>query len=349
MIFFEDGGKEPESKPAPEPSGESKCWLDIGNGKEALVTQPARPSKAEDKPSASAGKFIANKKHAETKEGESIYYLGRWLRVDKVHDGLCTIRSDGKNVDVPFVQCVKEIPIKVLVCNANRTYVYSMLVNGRKTLQQLGAKLAKHNDMHWCGVDWYYNGKKLNSETRIEGVNIKPNEKILCMMMEYEMKTFRRFKRMEETKGWYMNKEKVDAISFVPSQPISLFGFGMYHTREGAPTYLLSYQLAMYDSVVKTDSILVTKAGSEQTIMPIFFSQAKEPILVDAGVRVSIVLMYFDYDDSSRLLNGEDGGDYDSIEGNEPGLFKVEAHAESSNGTNVSVGQVPELYYAKAA
>ncbi len=356
MIHFydeEESKEEPEKEaspltaPAPQASAtRPKIWFDIGNGKEALVKPISKPGSGKTG-SSYAGKILINKKYSDVRAGEFIYYANKWVKVEEVKPPICVLKIGGKPVEIPISECVKEIPINILVCSTNRTYVYSMLTNGRKTLVQLGTKLAKHNGMNLCRTDWYYNGRKMHNETRVEGVNIKPTEKILCMLQEYEMKTFKRFKNIEESQGWYMSKDKSDAINVTPSQPVSLFGFGMYHCKEGALSYLLSYQVSLYDSVVKSDSILVTRVGSEQ-IFPIFFSSSKEPIFVDAGVKVSIVLQYFDYDDSSQLYKGGGGSDYDSIEGNEVGLFKIESHPESANGTTVGIGQIPELYYAKA-
>eukprot|EP00826_Nyctotherus_ovalis_P004091 TRINITY_DN10848_c0_g2_i3.p1 TRINITY_DN10848_c0_g2~~TRINITY_DN10848_c0_g2_i3.p1 ORF type:complete len:123 (+),score=29.12 TRINITY_DN10848_c0_g2_i3:106-474(+) len=120
----------------------------------------------------------------------------------------------------------------------------------------------------------------------------------------------------------------------------------MYHCQEGPLSYLLSYQISLYDNIVKTDSILVTSVGSEQ-VMAIYFTANKEPIFVEAGVKLSILVQYLDFDEGSKLYKGIGGDDYDNIDGNEPGLFRVEPHLESGNGTNASTGQIAEIYYAK--
>ena len=352
MILFEDNSDKDEDRKdevsattSAEQEKIAKTWLDIGNGKEALV-KPASKSSVVSKPAASQGKVILNKKHARAEPGEFIYYANSWIKVEKIKKKSCHIKYGGKDIKIPLSECIKEIPINILVCSTNRSYIYSMLVNGRKTFAQLGNKLSKHNDMRLSRIEWYYNGKKIHNETRVEGINIKPNEKILCMLQEYEIKTFKRFKKVDEAQSWSMTKDKADALNITPTQPISLFGFGMYHCRDGPSSYLLSYQISLYDSVVKGDSILVTRVGNE-LILPIYFTANKEPIFVDAGVTLSIVLQYFDYDDSSKLYRGNDGEDYDSVEGNEPGLFKIDSHPESGNGTDIKIGQIPELYYAK--
>jgi len=349
ILFIDEDNKEDSNEKLIQTKedtiSDDKIWLDIGNGKEALV-KTSNDNSNNSSINPNIGKIIINTKHGNVKVGEFIYYAEKWIRVDDIKEGSCNFKLNGKIQELALTECIKEIPIDVLVCRTSKVYLYKMLVNGRKTLAQLGEKLAKHNEMHMCKIDWYFCGRKVHNETRIEGVNIKPNQKILCMLQEYEMKTFRRFKQVDESQGWYMSKDKGDGINITPSQSISVFGFGMYHCQEGPPSYLLSYQISLYDNIVKTDSILVTNIGSEQ-VLPIYFTENKEPIFVDAGVKVSIVVQYLDFDEGSKLYKGTGGDDYDNVEGNEPGLFKVEAHPDSGNGTNVSTGQIGEIYYAK--
>jgi len=329
-------------------SSNSQVWLDLGNGKEELVKpnpkSPKNPKSA--KPNPSKGKLVKNIKHTLYSPGDFIYYNEKWIKIESVKENTCFIKINGNLTEIKLSECIKEILINVMVCSSNRTYLYGMLVNGRKTFKQLGTKLAKHNNLLLSKADWYFNGKKIHNETRVEGISIKPSEKILCMIQEYEMRTFRRFKKIEDTENWHMSKEKADAITIIPTQPISLFGFGMFHCIEGPLAYLMSYQIFLYDSLVKSDSVMVTRVGTEQ-ILQIFFSQSKEPIFVEAGMKFSIVIQYFDYEDASKLYKGTGGSDYDSIEGNEPGLFKILKHDLSGNGTDVNSGQIPELYYSK--
>eukprot|EP00826_Nyctotherus_ovalis_P004090 TRINITY_DN10848_c0_g2_i1.p1 TRINITY_DN10848_c0_g2~~TRINITY_DN10848_c0_g2_i1.p1 ORF type:complete len:356 (+),score=87.95 TRINITY_DN10848_c0_g2_i1:63-1130(+) len=352
ILFIEEENKKEDSDENIGPVQTSdapsidKIWLDIGNGKEALVKISSSTPAKNALSNPNTGAIIANTKYANIKVGEFIYYADKWIRVDDIKDDKCIFKLNGKLQEIPFAECVKEIAIDLLVCRTSKAYLYRMLVNGRKTLIQLGEKLAKHNEMHMCRADWYFCGRKIHNETRIEGVNIKPMQKMLCLLQKYEMRTFKRFKEVDESQGWYMSKDKGDGICIIPSQSISVFGFGMYHCQEGPLSYLLSYQISLYDNIVKTDSILVTSVGSEQ-VMAIYFTANKEPIFVEAGVKLSILVQYLDFDEGSKLYKGIGGDDYDNIDGNEPGLFRVEPHLESGNGTNASTGQIAEIYYAK--
>ena len=142
-----------------------------------------------------------------------------------------------------------------------------------------------------------------------------------------------------------MSHTSPDAIGFVPSITINLFGFGMYYTREGPTTYIMKYEILLGDDVKKSDTVTVTKTDDSAQIGKIWLTSDHDPIVVPGGVKISIVVRYIEYEDNSRLMVGTAGEDYDGLEGNDPGLFKVEESSISANGTDIHAGQIPEIYY----
>ena len=82
-------------------------------------------------------------------------------------------------------------------------------------------------------------------------------------------------------------------------------------------------------------------------IQQIFFNDSKEPLPVKAGENIGICVRYPEFDESSKLIVGDHGEEYEKIEDNEKELFKVSSHSDSGNGTDVNAGQIPELYYVK--
>ena len=180
----------------------------------------------------------------------------------------------------------------------------------------------------------------------IEGLDVKPNDKLVCVNLGYDIKKFKRFGRVEEGRTWYMSRSSKDAIAFVAQKNVLIFGFGMFYTNQGSGTYTISYEIKLNEEVKVTGKLDVTKPGSDSVIKEVYFDEDKNPIQVASGTKIGIAVKYEEYSEDSRLAVGTDGSSVDEIEGNPPGLFQINSHDESQNGTGTSSGQIPELYYA---
>ena len=322
-----------------------KAWTKIGNGNEILAKKQKESSvSAEDSESSidSSKKTIA--KFA---EGDLVYHSARWTPVTSIKDSsTLVIKIEDKAVEVPTADCTKVIPIQALFCTSSELKLSIIHVNGKQILSDIAKKLLKMHGVKGNKCDWNFAGKKRDPKDTIEMTGIKPNDKIACMAFGYEMKTFKRFQRLDTSRGWYMAGDSPDAITFVPSKSILLFGFGMYNTREGPPTYTIEYEVLLGDDKVKTEKKDITKPDETTEITKMFLNTADDPIPVPADTKITVSVKYPTYDQQSRLLVGTGGGDYETIAENEAGLFKVEDSSLSQNGTDKSSGQIPEIYYA---
>ena len=83
-----------------------------------------------------------------------------------------------------------------------------------------------------------------------------------------------------------------------------------------------------------------------------YFSRFKFEEIVDvpAGAKLGVqVFIAKSLSENSYVTtySGSDGSgtDYKTLENEHMGLFEIESHSDSANGTSVSSGQIPELFY----
>ncbi len=327
-------------------SGGAKSWTALGNGNEALVRRG--PKAVIQKEGSEEDKTTVATKHKpdQLDPGDLVFYCEKWLKVDSVVEGKVTVTEKDKTIELALADCVRAIPVQVLVYTPMHMDVYIMELNGKQEMTRLTKKVCKRAGAKAGKADWYYEGKIREKTDTVEKIGVKPGEKLACLLLGYETHTFKRFPQLDTSRGWYMSHSSPDAITFVPSREINLFGFGMYYTKEGPPTYTLEYEVKINDQTLKQDTLPVTKPGPEAEIMQVFLDPNQTPTKVASGDKIAVIVKYPNYDEGSKLIVGTAGEGYDTIEGNEPGLFKVEECGSSGNGTDINAGQIPELYYS---
>ncbi len=323
-----------------------KLWAPLGNSKEVLVCPKGR---SEDTKDTSQKEPVQTKHHDQDKieAGDLVYHKDRWLQVEEMSkDGKTASLKDGdKKVEAQLADCMKTVQLQILACSSAMQTVFFVEAGGRTTLSKLARKLCRKCNVPSKRADWYFDGKILDPETKVESLILKAEAKLACMMMGYSIKTYKRFPRLDD-RGWYMSRSSKDSVTFVPSRAMLIFGFGMYFTREGPPTYTIGYELFVAEQSKKQASVVITKPNSDSTVYQVYFEPDQTPISVNAGDKVSVCVHYEQFDDASRLLVGTDGRNHSTVEGNEAGLLEVESHRDSGNGTDVNAGQLPELYYS---
>ena len=340
MMLFGNGTT---ANPSCDKFVSSKSWMSLGDGKEVLVKHGSEVKKSEEDK-----EIVQNAQQtAKIEAGDLIYYSDKWVKVEELKEkDKLLIKSEDKPSEILLSDCTKEIAVQILVCTPSAFSINLVEVNARMTLDELCKKMGKRCGVKAGKVDWYYQGKLKERTETIEGIKLKPGDKLACILLGFDMKTFKRFARLDDSRGWYMSRSSADGITFIPSKTINLFGFGMYQTKEGPPTYTLQYEVKINDTVAKQDSVQITKPSSDTQIQQVFLNPSKDPIIVSAGEKISVIVKYPDYEDASRLIVGTGGEGYDAVEGNEPGLFKLEECSGSGNGTDIGSGQIPELYYS---
>jgi len=317
----------------------NKTWVSLGNGKEVMKNQLS-----EKKATTDSNTIITNKKRT-IEAGDFIYYENQWIPITNIKDNKATIKFNDKLIEL--INYRKEVYIRVLFCTLSFVYIHVIPVRGNDTLEYISKKLIKKFNPKDSKHNWYYQGKVCNKESTIEQIKVKEDEKLMCIGLGYDIRTFKRFRQLDGGRGWYLSRSSGDAISFISSQAIDLFGFGMYYVREGPKTYTLKYELLINEEVKKSETVILTNPDEIAQIAQIYFNPENEAISVDANMKITISIKYLEFEDSSRLFVGSLGEGYNSFEGNEQGLFTVEETSLSGNGTDMHAGQIPELYYSR--
>jgi len=337
MILEEECSKNSDVKK----SMENKQWVSIGEGKEVLVQQ--NPIK-DNTPSEVI--LINKEQQANFKPGDLIWYSTQWIPIVSITNNTVTIKTTEKTIELPLTECKTKIQIQILVCTQALLYSHILSVSADEILSKLGKKISKKFSSKTIKVDWYYNGKICTVNDSIESIGIKNNDKIICTLFGYDIKTFKRFREIEPGRGWYMSHSSADAITFIPSKNIALFGFGMYYTFSGPDTYTIRYEIILDEETKLENTVVISKRGDTEQISKVFLNEYQEPMFVSGGTKITVSVVYPTFENESRLQVGHYGNEYDSLEGNEPGLFTIEDSSRSHNGTGSSSGQIPELYYS---
>eukprot|EP00826_Nyctotherus_ovalis_P066281 TRINITY_DN9783_c0_g2_i1.p1 TRINITY_DN9783_c0_g2~~TRINITY_DN9783_c0_g2_i1.p1 ORF type:complete len:350 (-),score=69.90 TRINITY_DN9783_c0_g2_i1:45-1094(-) len=325
----------------PSVTSTQKTWISIGGGREVLVQQ----STAKDKDV--TDEIVVNKAvQSALKPGDLVWHADQWTPIAAVTNNVVNIKMGEKSVEVALEECRTRIRLQVLVCTPALLYLHIVSVGAEELLSKLGKRLSKKFSVKTIKPDWYYNGKLCAITDTVESIGIKNNDKIVCTLLGYDIKTFKRFKEIEAGRGWYMSHSSPDAIAFIPSKGIVLFGFGMYYTLSGPETYTIKYELILNEEVKLENTATISKGDNPEQIWQVFFNEHREPVFIPGGMKVVVSVLYTEFNNDSRLQVGHQGNEYDSVQGNEPGLFTVEDTGRSHNGTGLSSGQIPELYYS---
>eukprot|EP00826_Nyctotherus_ovalis_P037086 TRINITY_DN3358_c0_g1_i1.p1 TRINITY_DN3358_c0_g1~~TRINITY_DN3358_c0_g1_i1.p1 ORF type:complete len:339 (+),score=73.13 TRINITY_DN3358_c0_g1_i1:103-1119(+) len=335
MLFDKDSTTNPPALKLPF----SKTWLSLGSGKEILANQSSAA-----KPSANI--IVTSKRYGTLQPGNLIYYDNHWVPVDQVKDNKAVVKVNEKIVELEIDDCVREIRIKILFCTSNCFYLHALPVRGNDTLEYISNKLIKKFNAKALKHDWFYSNKSCSKSATIEQLHANIDDKLLCLALGYDMRTFKRFRQLDDSRGWYLSRSSGDAVSFTAARAIYLFGFGMYYTKEGPKSYTMRYELLVNEEMVKSDVVVMDNSDDGTQIVQVFFDKEYKPISVDAGAKMTIVVKYLEFDEATRLLVGTSGENYNAVEDNEHGLFTVEESGLSGNGTDVHAGQIPELYYS---
>ena len=201
----------------------TKAWTTLSNTEEVLVKLPSDLKKNPISETASDSKVQILKINV----NDLVYYSDHWHTVNVITNDIVTLKGIDKSIEAPLLQCKKQIRVHVLIGSNNSLMFHALLVNGADNLKMLQIKLSTKFSIKSERSKWYYAGKQRGLNESIETIGIKPNEKISCFLIGYDIHTFKRFVEIESGRTWYMDHSSPDAITFVPSKAINLFGFGI--------------------------------------------------------------------------------------------------------------------------
>ncbi|CAI2373630.1 unnamed protein product [Moneuplotes crassus] len=227
--------------------------------------------------------------------------------------------------------------------------------SGIKTIMEVSPKIYERlnvsleNSLDGIGASvssykFFFNGKEVDKEDCIANIEGITRGSIIfgseCYGKPFK---FSRFQEIYPNSYWSNSGRSSDGVCFVPSKNIILCGFSTCAARDHSQ-YEMKYQVKVNDTEVEEDTIIASGWEDE------FYYRHKlnEVRSVKAGQKIEIVVWIaknISTNDELSTYNGSGGDDYEKIENEHMGLFKIENSNNSNNGTSVGYGHFPEIFY----
>ena len=145
----------------------------------------------------------------------------------------------------------------------------------------------------------------------------------------------RRFPHLNQTLEWNYSGEACDSIQFSVDKAISLLGFGVYGSKGARATYQVTIELKFQGVQLRKRCHPLSCDGSNKTF-PVHFDR---PFRIAANKYYTASLSLRDTQSGHAGEKGMSCVDSNGI------TFNFKKSHESSNGTNVNCGQIPEILY----
>lgn len=147
-----------------------------------------------------------------------------------------------------------------------------------------------------------------------------------------------RVHRFTTTDGQWKQNGPPDAISFTVSQPIVLYGMEVYGVAYGKETYTI--KIVVYDDITREEVRKNDASVFTNTIRSCYEVYLARPLRIPAR-RVFTVMISMKGTPTHKGVDGEKVLIVDGV------TFEFSESNRSSNGTDVTVGQIPGLLFSK--
>lgn len=144
-----------------------------------------------------------------------------------------------------------------------------------------------------------------------------------------------RFRSSAYRSNQWRYRGRTDSIQFAVDKQIFLVGFSLYGSSNGAADYKVRMELKRFNTIIAETHTKFFSDGSSNTFR-LFF---QNPIQVEADSYYTLSAMV---DGSELSFFGQDGLDEVTVHGV---TFHFQCSADSTNGTGISGGQIPELLF----
>ncbi|CAI2373142.1 unnamed protein product [Moneuplotes crassus] len=191
----------------------------------------------------------------------------------------------------------------------------------------------------------FYKGRELNIDESLANIDhIYDGATILATEGTSTPSKFCRFPPINEMRSnWSNSGRGADAIIFIPNQNIRLCGFSTFAATTDHQ-YEMKYIVKINGIIVEQDQ--VTASGWEDKYYHRYTLQDTYP--VQLGQDISLTVWIAKDISSHQYVStyaGSNGNDYTTIDNEHMGLFTIKSTKESRNGTSVSSGHFPEIFY----
>ncbi|CAI2373399.1 unnamed protein product [Moneuplotes crassus] len=194
------------------------------------------------------------------------------------------------------------------------------------------------------GYKLFYNSKELDKDSNLSKIEgIKNGDTIYASEGFGKPYKFSRFPRVYTSYGWSNSGNYADAITFVPTQNVKVCGFSCYAAKQ-KPSYEMKYKIKINETVVEEEQVEATGWEDEHY----YRHRLKGAYNAASGSKIEMVCWIAENLSSHSYVEtfyGEDGYNYEQVENEHMGLFKIESCGESQNGTGLYSGHFGEIFY----
>jgi hypothetical protein len=190
----------------------------------------------------------------------------------------------------------------------------------------------------------FYKGKELDKTLSVAQLDdIKEGDYLIASEGLGKPFKFNRFTSVYTSYGWSNSGNYPDGIAFIPTQNIKVCGFSTFAARE-KPSYEMKYKVKIDGNDVEEDTVVATGWEDEYY----FRYRLKAIYDVPSGSKIEFSCWIAENLASHTYVEsyyGEGGYEYEQVENEHKGMFKIEAGGDSSNGTSVYSGHFGEIMY----
>jgi PHR domain len=256
-------------------------------------------------------------------------------------------------VQMPERNCIGQPPEISLMKVDITEPLHSSLVNPLAKLQN-------------AELIFIYKGKTLDVKGSPKDLNLPDKAQVMVLgvltaQIEniVSMRATKFFKRFRDTRndGWYIGRDRFDAVTFTPRVDVRIFGAGVFEPYPLAVhnfTYGHKYVIQEGGSDIETSQVYEEEVICPPTdeiqdhMIMVTFKAFPTGILVRHGQKF-VHASWIHYTDGHNRCNYSESGDRAAdVVNPDMGLFEITDSSLSSNSTRVNRGIVPGLIYCLA-
>ena len=165
-----------------------------------------------------------------------------------------------------------------------------------------------------------------------------------------KIKFFRRFRDFRVGDSWYVGRDRWDALVFIPSKGIRVFGIGLFEVHPDGGPFTMGYKYHIedisgnniYSSPFCEEEVAPLPGEVTDHIIQYKFKNYPKGIDIKVGQRFNFCMWL----SISRCYYSETGGAYHELENTDKDIFELKDSNFCTNSTRVERGIIPGIIYS---
>jgi hypothetical protein len=258
------------------------------------------------------------------------------------------IHKSNKIITIKANEISSDIPLLITLYSGNSKTIESLVLPISSSSSDLISKIESsifNNDDNILTIHLYHKGKEINNteNSTLDKLELFPFSKLLAVSQFGKPYQIERFVNVYE--GWGYSDRSINAIAFSVNKDIKIRGFGIYTSDFSCEQRSFLTVIKFIKGTDNNGQLLHNKEltiGESNNGTKVFQYSFDRPVRIKAGEIYSCVQeaigtynCYTYYGDSGKV----------SVEGEKNIIFNFQDCFTSSNNTNKTCGQIPEIYY----